>query len=110
MGGSHRPSGLFSVIGELYSFSHDIRRRIILNRIALVGSFAAALGFFFLPLIELKPNRIASGIPFNLLELQGDYRYMLLFILTLVRWRWLSAKMSFLVAGCWRWWAISYSS
>jgi ABC-type proline/glycine betaine transport system permease subunit len=49
-----------------------------------VGSFAAALGFFFLPLIELKPNRIASGIPFNLLELQGDYRYMLLFILTLV--------------------------
>lgn len=38
-----------------------------------------ALGFFFLPLIELKPNRIASGIIFNLLELQGDLRYALLF-------------------------------
>jgi osmoprotectant transport system permease protein len=40
-------------------------------------------GFFFLPLLEIKPNRLASGIPVNLFELQGDLRYLALFILAL---------------------------
>lgn len=44
----------------------------------------AAFAFFFLPLLEIKPNRLASGITVNLLELQGDYRYIALFILVLV--------------------------
>lgn len=38
---------------------------------------------FFFPIIELKPNRIASGIPFHLLEIQGDERYLVLFLLSL---------------------------
>ena len=54
------------------------------NRIAILGSTVAALGFFFLPFINLKPNRLASGVPFNLLQIQGDYRYILLFALALV--------------------------
>ncbi|MFO7545201.1 MAG: ABC transporter permease [Trueperaceae bacterium] len=49
----------------------------------MLGSLTAAIGLFFLPLIELKPNRIASGIPFQLLELQGDMRYLVLFLLSL---------------------------
>lgn len=57
---------------------------IIANRISIIGSFVAAFGFFFLPLLEIKPNRLASGITVNLLELQGDYRYIALFILALV--------------------------
>jgi len=44
----------------------------------------AGLGFFFLPLLELKPNRLASGITINLFELQGDFRYIALFILALL--------------------------
>ncbi len=44
----------------------------------------AAAGFFLFPLLELKPNVVASGITFNLLELQGDYRYPILFFTTLV--------------------------
>lgn len=44
----------------------------------------AGLGFFFLPLLNLKPNRLASGAPVYLLELQGDYRYPFLFLLALV--------------------------
>jgi ABC-type proline/glycine betaine transport system permease subunit len=54
------------------------------NRIAILGSAVAALGFFFLPIISLKPNRLASGVSFNLLQIQGDYRYILLFALALV--------------------------
>ena len=54
------------------------------NRIAILGSTVAALGFFFLPVISLKPNRLAAGVPFNLLQIQGDYRYILLFALALV--------------------------
>ncbi len=54
------------------------------NRIAMLGSSLAGLGFFFLPIVSLKPNRLASGVPFNLLEFQGDYRYLLLFALALV--------------------------
>ncbi len=50
-----------------------------INRIAVLGGLVASLGFFFFPLIELKPNRLASGIPFNLLQLEGDLRYILLF-------------------------------
>lgn len=42
------------------------------------------MGLFFLPLLELKPNAIASGVTFNLLELQGDARYVILFALALV--------------------------
>ncbi|TVR23435.1 MAG: ABC transporter permease [Anaerolineaceae bacterium] len=44
----------------------------------------AAFAFFFLPLIELRPNRLASGIGFSLLELQGDYSYLVLFFLSLI--------------------------
>ncbi len=43
----------------------------------------AGLGFFFLPIIELKPNRLASGIPYHLLGLEGDLRYLALFVLAL---------------------------
>ncbi len=57
---------------------------VIPNRIAMLGSSVAALGFFFLPIVALKPNRLAAGVPFNLLQLQGDYRYILLFALALV--------------------------
>jgi len=57
---------------------------ININRLALVGSTIGLLGFFFLPLIELKPNRIASGISFNLLELNQDLRYLMLFLLVLL--------------------------
>lgn len=43
----------------------------------------AALGFFFTPLLEIKPNRLASGITVNLFEIQGDLRYIALFLLAL---------------------------
>ncbi|MEX2534148.1 MAG: ABC transporter permease [Trueperaceae bacterium] len=49
-----------------------------------MGGLVASLGFFFLPLIELKPNRIASGISFQLLELEGDLRYLILFALAVL--------------------------
>ncbi|MGJ3237568.1 MAG: ABC transporter permease [Anaerolineae bacterium] len=44
----------------------------------------ASFGFFFLPLLEIKPNRLASGVPINLFEIEGDLRYVMLFILALV--------------------------
>ncbi len=44
----------------------------------------AALGLFFLPILEVKPNRLASGLSVNLFELQGDFRYLILFVLALV--------------------------
>ncbi|MEM7738743.1 MAG: ABC transporter permease [Deinococcota bacterium] len=53
------------------------------NRIGILGSLITSLGFFFLPLVELKPNRLASGIPFQLLQLEGDLRYVMLFLLAL---------------------------
>lgn len=53
------------------------------NRIGILGSMIATLGFFFLPLVELKPNRLASGIPIQLLQLEGDVRYIMLFLLAL---------------------------
>ena len=56
----------------------------ISNRISILGSLIAAFGFFFLPLLEIKPNRLASGITTNLFEIQGDLRYIALFILALV--------------------------
>ncbi len=56
----------------------------ISNRISILGSLIAAFGFFFLPLLEIKPNRLASGITVNLFEIQGDLRYIALFILALV--------------------------
>lgn len=49
-----------------------------------MGSVIAAAGFFFFPLVELRPNVVASGIGFNLFELQDDARYVLLFGLALV--------------------------
>jgi osmoprotectant transport system permease protein len=55
-----------------------------LNRIAMLGGLIAGLGFFFLPILNLKPNRLAAGTGFNLLEFQGDDRYLILFILALV--------------------------
>ncbi len=48
-----------------------------------MGGATATVGFFFLPLIELRPNRLASGIPFGLLQLSGDARYIVLFVLAL---------------------------
>ncbi len=57
---------------------------VISNRIAILGSVIASFGFFFLPLLEIKPNRLASGIQINLFELEGDLRYELLFALALV--------------------------
>lgn len=39
---------------------------------------------FFLPLLEIRPNRLASGVNVNLFEIQGDLRYIALFILALV--------------------------
>ena len=44
----------------------------------------AIFGFFFLPLLEIKPNRLASGITVNLFEIEGDLRYIALFFLALV--------------------------
>ncbi len=55
-----------------------------MNRIAMLGSLIAGLGFFFLPILSLKPNRLAAGTSFNLLEFQGDDRYLILFVLALV--------------------------
>lgn len=37
-----------------------------------------------MPLLEIKPNRLASGIPVNLFEVEGDLRYIAIFILALV--------------------------
>lgn len=54
------------------------------NRIAVLGGLVASLGFFFFPLIELRPNRLASGVPFQLLELEGDLRYLILFVLAIL--------------------------
>jgi hypothetical protein len=54
------------------------------NRIAVLGALISSLGFFFLPLIELKPNRIAPGLPFHLLQLEGDLRYLVLFALAVL--------------------------
>ncbi len=59
-------------------------RTISSNRISILGSLVAAFGFFFFPLLEVKPNRLASGISINLFEIQGDLRYIILFILALV--------------------------
>ncbi len=49
----------------------------------MLGACLASFGFFFLPVIELKPNRLASGLPVSLLEIPGDTRYLLLFLLAL---------------------------
>ena len=51
--------------------------------IALLGGCVASFGFFFLPVIEIKPNRLASGLSVGLLEIPGDMRYLLLFVLAL---------------------------
>lgn len=51
---------------------------------AVLGGLVASLGFFFLPLIELKPNRIASGVEFYLLQIEGDQRYLILFALAVL--------------------------
>ncbi len=49
----------------------------------MLGSVVAGFAFFFLPILEIKPNRLASGTTFGLLELQGDTRYLILFVLAL---------------------------
>ena len=51
---------------------------------AVLGGLVASLGFFFLPLIELKPNRIASGLDFYLLQIEGDQRYLVLFAMAVL--------------------------
>lgn len=53
------------------------------NRISILGSLVVALGFFFFPLLEVKPNRLASGVNVNLFEITGDLRYVMLFVLAL---------------------------
>ena len=53
----------------------------IANRVAILGGLIASLSLFFLPLVELKPNRLASGVPYHLLQLEGDMRYVILFVL-----------------------------
>lgn len=68
----------------LLVLAHKTGGNLIANRIAVLGSIVAGLGFFFLPVLEVKPNRLASGVPFNLLEIQTDYRYIALFVLSLV--------------------------
>lgn len=35
-------------------------------------------------MVELRPNRIAAGIPFGLLQLEGDLRFVILFLLALI--------------------------
>ncbi|MDZ7799829.1 MAG: ABC transporter permease [Trueperaceae bacterium] len=55
-----------------------------MNRIAILGGLIGGFGFFFLPILALKPNRLAPGTPFNLLEFQGDDRYLILFVLALL--------------------------
>ena len=55
-----------------------------MNRIAMLGGLIAGLGFFFLPTLALKPNRLAPGTSFNLFEFQGDDRYLVLFVLALL--------------------------
>ena len=55
-----------------------------MNRIAMLGGLIAGLGFFFLPSLALKPNRLAPGTSFNLFEFQGDDRYLVLFVLALL--------------------------
>ena len=37
-----------------------------------------------MPLLEIKPNRLASGITVNLFEIEGDLRYIALFLLALI--------------------------
>lgn len=64
------------------------------NRSAILGSLFAALGFFFLPLFNIYPTNLSiAGHTFYLFEIQGgnaelglqsDFRYILLFALTLV--------------------------
>lgn len=71
------------------------------NRIAVLGGLISSLSFFFLPLIELKPNRIAPGLPFHLLQLEGDQRYLVLFALAL-----LPLFIAFRPAGSTRGWLL----
>lgn len=82
-------------VGWSPAFQTSLSKRIILrsylwggraisNRISILGSVIATFGFFFLPLLEIKPNRLASGIPVNLFEIPGDTRFLVLFILALL--------------------------
>ncbi|NDJ85583.1 MAG: ABC transporter permease subunit [Chloroflexi bacterium] len=60
-------------------------RAISSNRLAILGSIIASVGYFFLPLLVVVPNAISpQGVSFQLLELQGDYRYPFLFFLSLL--------------------------
>lgn len=77
------PNEKFSTCGVDHRYRQS-GGSVISNRISILGSIVAAFGFFFLPLLEIKPNRLASGISVNLFELPGDFRYIALFILTLV--------------------------
>ena len=53
------------------------------NRVALLGGAVVGLGFLLLPLLELKPNRLAPGVPIKLLQLEGGYLLALLAALPL---------------------------
>lgn len=55
-----------------------------MNRIALLGGSVTALAFFFLPIVNLKPNRLATGTGFGILDFTYDDRFLILFLLSLV--------------------------
>ncbi len=69
---------------RVHESRHNLGGVIIVNRIAVLGSLVTGLGFFFLPILEIRPNRLASGLPINLLELQGDFRYIVLFVVAVI--------------------------
>ena len=54
------------------------------NRVAVLGASIVSLSLVFLPLIELKPNRLASGIPFTLFQFDGGLGAVALFALALL--------------------------
>lgn len=54
------------------------------NRSAILGSVIAALGLFFLPILEIKPDLINTGVFIRILEVQNDLRYIAFFTITLI--------------------------
>lgn len=54
------------------------------NRSAILGSVIAALGLFFLPILEIKPDLINTGVLIRILEIDSDLRYIAFFAVTLI--------------------------
>ena len=53
------------------------------NRSAILGTLIAGLGLFFLPILEIKPDLINSGVTVRLMEIEGDLRFIAFFVLCL---------------------------